>query len=77
MASGVTQNFDRLLAQASSEQVPAVAERIVDQLQQMVVDACPIIYLYNPNRITCMLDSVKGYVYFSDHLIRYRLISKE
>ena len=50
---------------------------MVDKLQEMVVDSCPIIYLYHPNRITCMRDWVKGYVYFSDHLIRYDLISKE
>jgi hypothetical protein len=42
----------------------------------MIVADCPIIYLYHPNRITCMRDTVQGYVYFSDHLIQYHLISK-
>jgi peptide/nickel transport system substrate-binding protein len=68
--------FDALLAQATREQDLSKQEQMVVKLQQMIIVDCPIIYLYHPNRITCMRDTVQGYVYFSDHLIQYHLISK-
>ena len=68
--------YDKILAQASQEQDLSKQQQMVEKLQKIIVADCPIIYLYHPNRITCMRDSVKGYVYFSDHLIHYDLMSK-
>lgn len=69
--------YDALLAQATVEQDLAKQEEMVNKLQEIIIEDSPIIYLYHPNRITCMRDTVKGYVYFPDHLIQYHLMSKD
>ena len=69
--------FDNLLTKANREADPVKAEGMINALQQLVIDDCPIIYLYHPNRLTCMCDWVKGYAYFSDHILRYYMYDIE
>jgi peptide/nickel transport system substrate-binding protein len=70
-------DYDALLANATVEQDTAKQEGMVVKLQEMIIEDSPIIYLYHPNRITCMRESVTGYVYYPDQLIQYHLISKD
>lgn len=66
--------YDRLLKKAIRELDPVKQEGMVNALQQLLIDDCAIVYLYHPNRVTCMRDWVEGYVYYPDHFIHYDLL---
>jgi len=68
--------YDALIMQATQATDPVIQEGLVNAMQQILVDDCPILYLYHPNRITCMRDSVTGFVYNSAHFLRYFYMSK-
>jgi len=70
------QEFDNLIVKATQELDPVKQEGIVNALQQLLIDDCPILYLYHPNRITCMRDNVEGFVYNSAHFLLYRFMYK-
>jgi ABC-type transport system substrate-binding protein len=48
----------------------------VNAMQELIAGEVPIIILYHPNRQITMRDNVTGYVYWTNHLIRYNVMSK-
>jgi len=68
--------FDAMILEANKATDPAVQESLVNAMQQMIVDDCPIVYLYHPNRITCMRSDITGFVYNSAHFLRYFYMGK-
>ena len=46
--------YDRLIVAANTATNDVLQEGLVNALQQVLIDDCPIVYLYHPNRITCM-----------------------
>ncbi len=68
--------YDSLIVQANQSTDPVRQEGMVNALQQMIIDDSPIVYLYHPNRITCMRDDVTGFVYNSAHFLRYFYMGK-
>lgn len=68
--------YDNLLVKATTGLDPIKQEGMVNALQQLVIDDCPILYLYHPNRITCMRDNIEGYIYNSAHFLLYRFMKK-
>lgn len=68
--------YDRLITKANRTVDPVKQEGMVNALQQLLIDDCPIVYLYHPNRITCMGEDVQGFVYNSAHFLLYRYMGK-
>ena len=63
--------YDALIVAANTATDLVMQEGMVNALQELLIDDTPILYLYHPNRITCMRDSVTGFVYNSAHFLRY------
>ena len=70
------QDFSNLKLKAIVELDLEKQQGMVNAMQQILIDGCGIVFLHHPNRITCMRDDVSGYVYFPDHLIRYKYMDK-
>ena len=68
--------YDALIVLANQSTDPVKQEGMVNALQELIIDDTPILYLYHPNRITCMRDDVTGFVYNSAHFLRYFYMGK-
>ena len=68
--------YDALIVAANQSTDPVKQEGMVNALQELLIDDTPILYLYHPNRITCMRDDVTGFVYNSAHFLRYFYMGK-
>jgi len=69
--------FDAMLDAAKAEQDPMKVEGLVNAMQDLIIGEVPIVLLYHPNRQITMRDNLTGYVYWTNHLIRYNLMDKE
>ncbi len=70
------QEFDTLIVAANQATDEVYQEGLVNAMQVMLIDDTPIVYLYHPNRITCMRDDVTGFVINSAHFLRYFYMGK-
>ena len=68
--------YDALIVATNTATDLVMQEGMVNALQEMLIDDTPIVYLYHPNRITCMRDSVTGFVFNSAHFLRYFYMGK-
>lgn len=68
--------YDELIAAATRATDLVKQEGLVNALQELLIDDTPILYLYHPNRITCMRDDVTGYLHNSAHFLRYFYMGK-
>ncbi len=66
-----------LVDQATRETDPDKQQELIDELQEIIADDVPIVYLYHPDRITCMRSEVEGFVYNSAHFLLYRYMYKD
>lgn len=62
---------DELLAAGRVETDEAARKEIYDQVQQMIIDDAPYIYLYNPATVNAWLPDVRGYFARGDSAIRF------
>ncbi len=62
---------DQLLEQGRRTQGFDARKPIYQQVNQMIVDDAPYIYLYNPDNVNAFRDYVKGYQARSDQAIRF------
>ncbi len=69
--------FDAMLEAAKAEQDPVRLEGLVNAMQDLIIGEVPIVLLYHPNRQITMSDELTGYVYWTNHLIRYNLMDRE
>lgn len=56
---------------------PAERDEASREIQRMIVDDVPIVYLAAPNFNVAMRSNVTGYVYYNDELNRYYYMDKE
>lgn len=68
--------YDELIVAANQSTDLVAQEGMVNALQELLIDDSPILYLYHPNRITCMRSDVEGFVYNSAHFLRYFYMGK-
>ena len=68
--------FMNLFEQAKTEQDPVKLEGMIHALQDLVIDDCPLVFLYNPNWLVCMRDNIVGYKFVTSYQTRFDAISK-
>lgn len=69
--------FDAMIVEANQATDPVYQEGLVNAMQQILINDSPILYLYHPNRITCMRSNITGFVYNSAHFLRYFYMGKQ
>lgn len=72
-----SQDFQLMLDAVYRETDLVKQKGLVNTIEQIIMEASPMLFLYHPNRITCMRDDVQGFVYYNDHLMRYDLMYKD
>ena len=63
--------MDELLDQGRIETDEAKRKEIYDEVQQIVIDEAPYVFLYNPATVNAWLPDVRGYEARGDSAIRF------
>lgn len=68
---------DQLISKYTLAPNNAARTKASDQVQKMLAQDVPLIYLYQPNFNVAMRSNVKGYVYTNDQLFRFYYMNKK